>query len=76
VFVMVGWVPNSDILRGLVKLDERGYVIANQFMETSAPGIFVAGDVHDYIYRQAITAAGEGAAAAISAEKYLAERGS
>jgi len=72
VFVMVGSSPNTDFLKGLVELDERGYVKANRLKETSVPGIFVAGDVQDYIFRQAITAAGEGAAAAISAERYLA----
>jgi len=72
-FVMIGQIPNTGFLENLVELDERGYVVINDRHETSVPGIFAGGDVHDYYYRQAITAAGDGAAAAISAAKYLAE---
>jgi len=74
-FVMIGSRPNTEFLRGLVELDERGYLKANGLRETSVPGIFAAGDVQDYVFRQVITSAGDGAAAAITAEKYLAEHG-
>lgn len=71
VFVMIGQQPNTEFLKGIVELDERGYIRTNERKETSLPGIFAAGDVQDYIFRQAITAAGDGAAAAISAARFL-----
>jgi thioredoxin reductase (NADPH) len=71
VFVAIGAEPNSAQWRGLLPLDEAGYIITNEVMETSIPGIFAAGDVRHNSARQAITAAGDGATAAISAEKFL-----
>jgi len=71
VFIAIGYKPNTDIFKGQVELDEKGYVVANNGTETSVEGVFAAGDVHDYRYRQAITAAGEGCKAALDTEKYL-----
>jgi len=71
VFVAIGSEPNSAQWRGLLPLDEEGYVITNERMETKIPGIFAAGDVRHNSARQAITAAGDGATAAISAERFL-----
>jgi thioredoxin reductase (NADPH) len=71
VFVAIGSKPNSAQWRGLLPLDEEGYIITNELMETKIPGIFAAGDVRHNSARQAITAAGDGATAAISAARFL-----
>jgi thioredoxin reductase (NADPH) len=71
VFVAIGSEPNSAQWRGLLPLDEAGYIITNELMETKIPGIFAAGDVRHNSARQAITAAGDGATAAISATRFL-----
>ena len=71
VFVFIGTIPNTDLLKGLVDLDEKGFVITDDNMETSVPGLFAAGDVRSKLFRQISTAVGEGAAAAFSVEKYL-----
>jgi len=73
VFIFIGTRPNTDFVKDAVKVDERGYIVTNQFHETSVKGVWAAGDVQDKIYRQAITGAGQGAAAAILVEKYLHE---
>ena len=71
VFVAIGSQPNSTEWRELLPLDEEGYIITNELMETKLPGIFAAGDVRHSSARQAITAAGDGATAAMSATKFL-----
>jgi len=72
-FVAVGLKPNSQVFSQLVTLDEAGFIITDELMRASAPGVFAAGDVGQSSFRQAITAAGDGAAAANSAFKYLFE---
>ena len=74
VFVAVGHIPNTQLFKGVIAMDESGYIIPKQGAATNVPGVFVAGDCADRVYRQAITAAGMGCAAAIEAERYLAAR--
>lgn len=71
VFVFVGRVPASELVKDLVELTPAGYVVANERMETRTPGLFVAGDVRDKPLRQIVTAASDGAVAATSASAYL-----
>ncbi|MEA3432155.1 MAG: thioredoxin-disulfide reductase [candidate division WOR-3 bacterium] len=71
VFVYVGFKPNSDFLKDVVELDTSGFVVTNEKMETSIPGIFAAGDIRSKDVRQVSTAVGEGTLAAIAAEKYM-----
>lgn len=72
VFVALGFTPNTGYLKGVVPLDEHGSVTTNEKMETGVPGIFAAGDIRSNSVRQVIAASGDGATAAIYAEKYLA----
>ncbi len=71
VFVAIGSKPNSTQWQGVLPLDEEGYIITNELMETKIPGIFAAGDVRHNSARQVVTAAGDGATAAVSAARFL-----
>lgn len=73
VFMYVGIKPNTEFLKGVVTLDKKGFVITDDEMRTSVPGIFAAGDVRVKLLRQIATAVGDGATAAFAAEKYIEE---
>jgi thioredoxin reductase (NADPH) len=75
VFIAVGHVPNTQLFQGQLDLDPAGYVVPVKGTATRVPGVFVAGDCADSVYRQAVTAAGMGCGAAIEAERYLASHG-
>lgn len=74
VFIAIGLVPNTEYLNNVVEMDSYGAVLTNDKMETNVPGIFAAGDVRANSVRQVVTAAGDGATAAIYAQKYISER--
>ena len=73
-FVAVGHRPNTDVFRDWLETDQKGYLVVHDHTRTAIEGVFVAGDVHDHRYRQAVTAAGDGCKAAIDAERWLEER--
>ncbi len=73
VFIYIGHYPNSKFLEGELVMDEHGYVVADDFMRTSVPGVFAAGEIQDPVYRQIATSVGQGCAAAMQAEKWLSE---
>lgn len=71
VFIFVGYTPNTDFIKGLVKLDKDGYIVAGEDMKTSKQGIFACGDCRQKLLRQIVTACGDGAQAAFSAQQYV-----
>lgn len=74
VFLAIGHKPSTDFLRGIITLDEKGYIVVHGGTATSVPGIFAAGDCVDHTYRQAIVAAGQGCMAAMDTQKWLREQ--
>ncbi len=74
VFVAIGHKPNTEIFEGILERNQDGYLIVENGSRTRIEGIFAAGDVHDHVYRQAVTAAGAGCRAAIDCERWLAEQ--
>jgi thioredoxin reductase (NADPH) len=73
-FIAIGHKPNTEFLKGQVRLDKKGYVSIKNQSETSIPGVFAAGDVYDWHYQQAVTAAGAGCMAAMDAQEWLEEQ--
>jgi thioredoxin reductase (NADPH) len=73
VFIFIGHYPNSDLFNGQLEMDDQGYIIVDQRMHTSVPGVFAAGEIADPHFRQVVTSAGMGAAAAMEAGHYLDE---
>jgi thioredoxin reductase (NADPH) len=72
-FLFIGYIPNTDVYKGIVNMTNRGYVLTNENMETNVPGVFAAGDVREKLLRQVATCVGDAATAGVMAEKYIAE---
>lgn len=75
VFLAIGHQPNTSLFKGIIDMDEVGYIVPKEHTMTNIPGVFAAGDVTDHRYRQAITAAGDGCRAAIDLERWLESQG-
>ncbi len=74
VFIFIGHKPNNEIYKGQIDIDDRGFVVVNQKMETNIPGVYAAGEAADKEFKQVVTSAGMGAAAAIEASRYLSNK--
>lgn len=74
IFIFIGHTPNSQMFHGQLRMDDRGYILTDQLMQTSVPGVYAAGEIADPNFRQVITSAGMGAAAAIRATHFLEEQ--
>ena len=74
-FIAIGYRPNTDVFRDWLEVDEKGYLVVHDETGSKIDGVFIAGDVHDHRYRQAVTAAGDGCKAAIDAERWLESQG-
>ena len=74
-FIAIGHKPNTDVFSDWLEVDEKGYLVAHDHTRSRIDGVFIAGDVHDHRYRQAVTAAGDGCKAAIDAERWLEREG-
>ena len=70
-YIGIGYTPNTALFRGVLEMDEQLYLREGVGGRTTIPGVFIAGDVHDHTYRQAVTAAGAGCKAAIDCERWL-----
>ncbi|MDQ4076084.1 MAG: thioredoxin-disulfide reductase [Chloroflexota bacterium] len=73
VFIYIGHYPNSSLFKGILEMDEHGYILTDERKRTNVPGVFAAGEIEDPVFRQAITSAGAGCKAAMQCEKYLSE---
>ncbi len=71
VLLAIGWIPNTEIFKGQLEIDEKGYVVTKGGIDTSVKGVFVCGDINDTTYRQVVTACGSGCMAALEAERYM-----
>jgi len=71
IFIFIGYCPNNQLAKGILDFDDRGFILTDINMETSVPGVFAAGDIRSKLLRQVSTAVGEGATAAVAAERYL-----
>lgn len=71
IFIYIGFLPNTGFLAGQIRLNKSGYIVTDDWMETSVPGVFAAGDCREKLLRQVVTATGDGATAAFAVEKYL-----
>ena len=74
-FLAIGHEPNTDLFKGVIDMDQKGYIVPVEYTMTNIPGVFAAGDVTDHRYRQAVTAAGDGCRAAIDLERWLESQG-
>jgi thioredoxin reductase (NADPH) len=74
-FIAIGHRPNTEAFRDWLEVDSKGYLVVRDETNSQIEGVFIAGDVHDHRYRQAITAAGDGCRAAIDAERWLESQG-
>jgi thioredoxin reductase (NADPH) len=72
-FLFIGYIPNTDIYKGIVDMTSKGYILTDENMQTNVPGVFAAGDVRERFLRQVATCVGDAATAGVMAEKYIAD---